>query len=431
MVKSTTGRFSERVLSLAVTGLGNVESGRTLDDVVDDVRSDPVGSVVADILFKYYRRKGVVDYLLSMALSSIDAGKLPARTRRLAVVVMVQSLFQTGVPPESAANVAVGFLRRKAGGRTAGFLNAILRTALSMDLERTLADAPECVAACVPELFLQRWSEAGGSRAKLLLEARQLIEAQPPLAFRVVGNSISDAELADAGCSRLSVPGISGEFHFYHTCQPFVFFKRGWVDDGRARVQDPATALPIALLEGADVANWKNGLVLDLCSAPGGKTLRLAELLNKSACLVACDISKRRMNRLLVNLDTADTNVCCVVSSALAPPFLPESADLVILDVPCSNTGVFRRRPDVLWNFSERKLAELTMLQKAILDAAANLIKHGGVVLYSTCSLEAEENEECVKNFVNLHPEFRKVSDQLLFPTSHNDGAYAAVLLRD
>jgi 16S rRNA (cytosine967-C5)-methyltransferase len=162
-------------------------------------------------------------------------------------------------------------------------------------------------------------------------------------------------------------------------------------------VQDPAAGLVVryaAVPPGARVA--------DLCAAPGGKALALAET---AGYLAAADLGFGRLARLRENLRRLEgLPVGLVVADARQPPFRP--VDAVLIDVPCTGTGTFRRHPDGRWRLGPEDLESLVRLQREILEAAASVVRPGGLLIYSTCSLEPEENEEQVDAFLNEHPEF-------------------------
>jgi 16S rRNA (cytosine967-C5)-methyltransferase len=204
-----------------------------------------------------------------------------------------------------------------------------------------------------------------------------------------------------------------------------------------AVVQDPAAALVVryaAVPEGATV--------LDLCAAPGGKALGLAE---RAGHVAAADLSRRRMRRVSENAERVGWGgrIGAVVADARHPPF--RATDVVLLDAPCTGTGTFRRHPDGRWRITPLDLAALVVLQDELLDAAAGLVRPGGVLVYSTCSLEPEENEERMEGFLAKHPgwtvdpEPGAVDASLLdgagrlcvLPQRHGvDGAFAARLRR-
>ena len=210
-------------------------------------------------------------------------------------------------------------------------------------------------------------------------------------------------------------------------------------------VQDPGTRLAVALLD-----PQPGERILDACAAPGGKTVQLAR---RGADVTACEVNPRRRARLEENLrrlKLADVKVVESLTPETAPRppassphpsslfprpssffLLPSSFPKVLVDAPCSNTGVFRRRPDARWNWNAEKLAELVRLQAEILDAAAAHVAPGGTLVYSTCSNEPEENGVQVAAFLKRHPDFtlRETSEAVPFETGH-DGSFAAAHVR-
>ena len=189
-------------------------------------------------------------------------------------------------------------------------------------------------------------------------------------------------------------------------------------------IQDPSTLLAPALLQAQPGES-----VADLCAAPGGKAILLAEALRGQGALHCFDRAAAKLDRLRSNL-AAFHNVTVAEADAATAVLPAASMDAVLLDVPCTNTGVIRRRPDVRWSFSNAKLQELAALQKAILNAAAQAVKPGGRLVYSTCSLEPEENHLQVEAFLASHPEFNCRAQRLIVPTLAHDGAFAALLIK-
>ena len=189
--------------------------------------------------------------------------------------------------------------------------------------------------------------------------------------------------------------------------------------DGDFIVQDPGTRLAIELLDPRP-----DERILDACAAPGGKTVQIAW---RGASVVACEVNPKRRRRLEENLARLKLGVEVI-------PELPASQtfDKVLVDAPCSNTGVLRRRPDARWNWNEEKLAALVKLQAEILDACASRVASGGALVYSTCSNEPEENEAQVTAFLARHPDFSLEESRESIPfDSGTDGAFAARLRRN
>ncbi|WDE96177.1 RsmB/NOP family class I SAM-dependent RNA methyltransferase [Lentisphaera profundi] len=186
-------------------------------------------------------------------------------------------------------------------------------------------------------------------------------------------------------------------------------------------IQDPATSLCISLLN-----PQKNEIIADLCSAPGGKTLMIAQLLEDTGQVFASDISEKRLEKLRENL-AHQKNVTVQCLDARESEWT-NKFDAILLDVPCSNTGVLRRKPDARWSFSSKKMNELIKLQNEILVQASKMLKPGGRICYSTCSIEDEENSLQVKQFLDQHPQFELSESKQLYPCAQHDGAFAAVL---
>jgi len=196
-------------------------------------------------------------------------------------------------------------------------------------------------------------------------------------------------------------------------------------DDGLFGVQD------LTAMRAASALNpqpgWK---VLDLCAAPGGKTTHLAELMHNSGRIVACDIVPQRLDTVMAlckRLGITIVEPALVVDGSDAPagPF-----DAVLADVPCSNTGVLARRPEVRWRLEPHELPHLIELQKRLLNVALDRVKPGGVVLYSTCSIEPEENRGVVQTILRERPDAELEADHISIPGLPADGGYWARLRR-
>ncbi|MFH1475992.1 MAG: 16S rRNA (cytosine(967)-C(5))-methyltransferase RsmB [Verrucomicrobiota bacterium] len=197
--------------------------------------------------------------------------------------------------------------------------------------------------------------------------------------------------------------------------------------EGHFMVIDPAAIQAVDLLDPRPGDH-----VLDACSAPGGKTALIAERMRCKGRLVAMDLRADRLPRLRANLERLGCSAFVKVAQGDARRLRPESFgrfDRILLDVPCSNTGVIRRKPDVRWRFSKAGLTRLGATQRELLERMAGLVKRGGCIVYSTCSLEPEENEAIIFAWLKTHPEFcLRHAYQCFPPDSLTDGAYAASL---
>jgi len=183
-------------------------------------------------------------------------------------------------------------------------------------------------------------------------------------------------------------------------------FRQGWLE-----VQDEGSQL-VALMVGA-----KKGMqVVDFCAGAGGKTLALAAEMENSGHLVACDVHSKRLNRAKVRLKRAGVvNTERRQLESTFDKWVKKSRgkfDRVLIDAPCSGTGTWRRNPDSKWSKDETDLAELVQLQKEILDSASRLVKSGGRLIYATCSLLPEENEDQIERFLSSNTAFKRLSAQ-------------------
>ena len=314
------------------------------------------------------------------------------------------------LPPPVAVSVMVDEAKRHFAPAEANFLNAVARRILrsfptAEDLAKHYREAPPWVQCELPKVLFERWKAAHGE--EWVREQAALLQRPAAVTAR------------KKGC----FAGMTSVWPVEVT--KFVTAAEAEFDPKEYYLQDAST-LMAPLMLGANPGET----IADLCAAPGGKSLILAELLNSKGVIYCCDASEARLSRLRENL-LGFTNVQIEKQNAERPKLPPGSLDGLLLDVPCSNTGVIRRRPDVRWNFAEAELQRLTAEQWRILEGGAGLVKPGGRLVYSTCSIEPEENAQQVRRFLKRHPEFLLVIEEQLYPTAEHDGAYAARLRKN
>lgn len=198
---------------------------------------------------------------------------------------------------------------------------------------------------------------------------------------------------------------------------------------GQVYVADPSTRHCIRLL-----APQQGERILDACAAPGGKSAAIIAATMGHVQLVATDSEQHRLPSLQENLQRAGGEDVTVAMHDWTHPCPPEwlgSFDAVLLDVPCSNSGVLQRRVDARWRLQEKEIARLAGLQSLILEQAAAAVRPGGRLVYSTCSIDRQEDREVVESFLAEHSEFSLVEDYLALPhIEQADGAYAALMIR-
>lgn len=394
------------ILDAAVEGLTLwEEKNRSLDDYLAfDLRRPELRRSVGNLLGAFFRRKRVID----SAIRHHTERPPHDEARRVLEIALAQCLFQTGAPREVMVFLAVEKARRELGVGTGNFVNAVLRKVLAEPPEIT--DDPKSV---LPFELWQRWKKLMPRRIKDM--ARTFLEI-PPTVCRACGDFVPQMEELKFD--------FAGGCHFYKVEKPGELLASAEFAAGMFYMQDPATALAPSMLELAGDES-----ICDLCAAPGGKALMIAERLNKTGSITMYDRSGVRQKLTRENFSRRRLEAQYRIEIADAQD-AHGTFDAVLCDVPCSNTGVFRRRPDALWRQSAEHLAGLVKLQHGILDAAAKLVKPGGRLVYSTCSIEPEENGLQAAAFAERHPEFKLEKQRQLYPENEHDGAYAALLIK-
>jgi 16S rRNA (cytosine967-C5)-methyltransferase len=349
-----------------------------------------------ELVYGTFRLRGRLDHILERRVRS----GLPSLQPDVLDVLRLgayQLLEMGSVPPYAAVSQSVELTRVAGAPRAAGLVNGVLN---AVQRERDSLGLPDPAMEPVQHLvtwgshprwlverWLERWSPA---------EVAQLVEAnnsRPDLYLRPVGIDAGEAlrRLAAAG---IEATRVAFSPRSIRVAPPATAAQA--LAAVPAVVQDPAATLVVDF-----AAAPAGSTVLDLCAAPGGKAVGLADA---GAFVAAADLSLRRLARVRENADRLHRPLGLVQADGRFPPFRP--ADLVLLDAPCTGTGTLRRHPDGRWIVDESRLTALVHLQRELLEAAAGLVKPGGHLVYSTCSLEPEENEEQVRAFLASHPGF-------------------------
>lgn len=348
--------------------------------------------------------------------------KRPPRSR-LKAILMVSAFDLLSSDPERAPAVvsyAVDQAKSMVSAHEVKLVNAVLRK-LPSTLRALQESAPLDIRYSHPKWLVDRWLHSWGEEATgKLLEWNQAI---PDVFVRWRGRGEVPLELLEPtdwqGVYRLRNETVWEELLPY-------------LAEGKVYIQDPGTRLAPGLL-----AVKPGETVLDLCAAPGGKTMLLVDALgdDASGLLVAVDKPGKRLEQLDENLRKLDTGTGPEVR-LLGEDILTLAAesvgqfDAVLLDAPCSNTGVIRRRPDAKWRLQPESIMASAELQLKLLRNAARLVKKGGRLVYSTCSVEPEENEGVVRRFLEENPEFTLVEGRVYFPWECGHDGAGAFLLR-
>ncbi len=407
------------IFKTALDGLELWDKGVKLDSFLEENRdASKYRKSLSSLLYTYFRNRALIEFAVAKFAKDVNP-----KFMRVLSIAITEAWYHTGIPKEIAANLAVDYARRRYGAKPAGFINAVLRKAAHLNPASLEEEAPEQVRLNLPQMLAERWKKQYPEAE--IAKFAKILRGKPPFTFRTV-KAIPQEEIDGAGCSEVSTGFDLSPFKFYKTGNPDAIFKRNWLEEGMIYVQDPVTVLSALVL-----APKKGETVADLCSAPGGKSLALAELMGGEGMIIAADSSFDRHRKTAENFAKAGYgNLNIVVSSAGNSSFRTAGFDAVLLDVPCSNTGVGRHKPDALWRFSDRKIKELVCEQRKILDGASCLVKPGGRMVYSTCSIEKEENGTQVAKFVSENKDFSLKFEKQILPAENNDGAYVALLER-
>ncbi|MGH8020737.1 MAG: RsmB/NOP family class I SAM-dependent RNA methyltransferase [Opitutaceae bacterium] len=345
------------------------------------------------LLYGTVRHLGLLDAVLATHLAKTPRPMLRA--------VLLAGAFELMEHAENAPVIVhhwVGVARQSTSAGEARLVNAVLRrmpAALAVVTEsRSREPAALALRFSHPEWLVRRWIERFGEEATLALLGW---DQQPaPVHARVVDDAQVRGTLPD----------------FFHETRWPGFYRLERLDwpvveamltDGRVYIQDPATAIAPGLL-----APSAGETLLDVCAAPGGKTFQLAEKVGPGGRVIAIDLKGARLERLRRNLAARShlpvtvfgADATTLTTDQLAGAELPIEFDAALVDAPCSNTGVLQHRVDVKTRLQPSDLDGLARLQLAILQRTAALVRAGGRLVYSTCSLEKEENEDVVAVFL-------------------------------
>lgn len=385
------------------------------------IPDSPDRAFITDLVYTTVRRKRSLAWALEKFLKKMPKGE----TEAALLVGACQLLFMPDVADYAAVNETVE-AAKMTSQQTAGLVNGVLRN-LQRQREQVLvelASQPIGIRASHPDALVTRWSHRFGPEETLALCERNNEPSDTWLAYppRQGAEAVGQQEDGETfkklahGMRVEEVPGYA---------------------EGAFIVQDPGTAAAIDLLD------VRPGLrVLDACAAPGGKTVQIAWRMGVPGKndlrhrLVALDLHEDRIALIHANLARTRQNWVTVHQGDLTMPASPALAalgpfDRILLDAPCSNSGVLRRRPDARWRWTTRRMKQLAATQALLLENALALLAPGGRLVYSTCSLEHEENRRQITVLRRTHPEIVCSGVIERIPTrSNTDGAFACALDR-
>jgi 16S rRNA (cytosine967-C5)-methyltransferase len=397
-----------------------------------------------ELVYGVVRWQATLDWLI--------ARKTPGRIQK----PMLQNVLRLGlyqifwldrIPNHAAVNETVEQARHAGFGPQSGFVNAILRGYLrELDATRLqlaeLKTTQPAIGYSHPEWLLERWQKRWDPHS-----ATQLMDwnnAPPKIYARINTLKVDPGKLLE---------------QWRDENVEYDFLRRDWFEEnlifelkahpplmkvpsfqqGLFYVQDPSTLLAVQ-----ELGPQPGETILDLCAAPGGKLTYIAQLMRNEGRLIAYDTAPERLKLVEENcarLGVQISNFQSPISKASEKPGASQGNwkleignwryDRILVDAPCSNTGVMRRRVDLRWRIRPEEIGRLRVAQIDLLRRAALLLKPGGTLVYSTCSLEPEENREVVEQFLREESKFKLERERALFPFKDGvDGAYVARLVR-
>lgn len=405
---------------LALNALNRWRNGAEFaDTIVADIftRTSLGSSDRAFFLELYY---GVLRglSLLDFWIARLRSESVDPKTRDILRLGLYQILLL-----ESAAHAAVFETVELARPGVRSVINAILRRALREkdSLIKAAGDQPLPIRFSIPPFLIEKWSRQ--FNAADLMKLCQWNNRPPPVYARInqLRTTLSEFLLRYPG----SAP-LPGTRNFVRLLEPGAVPEAG---DGY--IQDPSTAYACEMLQPAP-----GETVLDACAAPGGKGAYLAEMMENLGALVVADRDATRLKRLRENFVRLGVTNARLLHADWVNPDSERTAgmqtrwfDKILVDAPCSNTGVLRRRVDLRWRLRADDFYRMPQQQLAILRTVTPLLKPGGWLVYSTCSLEPEENKQVIDKFLSERPDFRLTNQEESFPFRDGiDGAFAARL---
>lgn len=402
-------------------------------DAAFQALSDPDRRLVQEMVFGVLRHRASLDWLIDRRLK----GRPPRPVvRDLLRLGLYQVFHLDRVPPHAAVHETVAAARRLAAPGEAGLVNALLRGYLR-ELEparrdlAVLRESHPALAGSHPDWLVERWRQrwpdpvapGGVPGWQALIDW----DNSPPPTFARVNHLRTDT------------PGLLARWQAEGV--EFEQFTADWIPAGlvfRLRRHPPLGALPSfrsggfylqdpsTLLAVTWLGAGRGDRILDLCAAPGGKATCLAQFLGNEGTVVAHDTHPGRLARVAENARRLGASAVVVTPPADLPP-AASGFDRVLVDAPCSNTGVLRRRLEARWRLQPGEIPRLAAEQGRLLDQGAAHVKPGGTLVYSTCSLEPEENTAVASAFAGRHPEFVEEGSRELWPFREGvDGAFVA-----
>ena len=406
--------------------------------------NDKDKALVTEIVYGTLKYKYTIDKILS---SFIKKGfeKVDSFVLNILRISIYQIRFLDKIPNFAVVSEAVNLTKKMSNVGAAQFVNGVLRNYLRGDTEVYYNEKNNIERLCfeysftkaLVKLFIRQY---GIESAEKILSG---LNQKPDVTVRVNTLKLTYEEIWE----KLIENGYNIEKGY--ACSEAIRIIKGkniennlLFNEGSITVQDESamfTALSMDLLPNLEV--------LDLCSAPGGKTTHIAEIMRNTGHIFAFDLHENKLSLIKQNLNRIGivNTTCDVMDATIYDPSLLQSADRVLIDVPCSGLGIIRKKPEIKWSKHIKDIENIIHTQRKIMENASKYVKKGGVLVYSTCTLNKEENESNIEWFLESHSEFKiepvfygefdniNYSDKgyvTIFPNEYMDGFFIAKIIK-
>ncbi|MGG7475453.1 16S rRNA (cytosine(967)-C(5))-methyltransferase RsmB [Providencia sp. R1] len=417
--------------SIAATAIFQVlDNGQSLSTVLPDLQrniNDKDKALLQEICFGVLRYLPKLEWFISQLMEKPLTGK--QRTLHYLIMVGIYQLLYTRIPPHAALAETVDGAVALKKPQLKGLINGVLRSFQRQQVQLEERIANNTSQYLHPSWLLKRLQTAYPEDWQSIIEANN---QRPPMWLRVNSQHHTAAQYLNL----LEQSEITAHLHPSHPNairldEPTAVSRLPGFEDGWSTVQDVSAQGCAELLEP------QNGeSILDLCAAPGGKTTHILELAPR-ANVIAVDIDEYRLKRVKENLIRLKQHAVVIQGDGTQPEkwAKDQQFDRILLDAPCSATGVIRRHPDIKWLRRDSDINELAQLQAQILEAIWPYLKPGGTLLYATCSIMPEENGKQIQNFLSKHNDASLNDEtdaglQVLPSTNGGDGFFYARLVK-
>ncbi len=336
-------------------------------------------------------RRLTLDYVINQ-VSSVRVNKMKPLIRNLMRMSVYQMMYMEQVPVSAVCNEAVKLAKKRHFNNLSGFVNGVLRNISRQLQDMKLPDdysvkysMPQEVINILAESFER---ETVGKILESFLKEKD-ISAMTNIVKTdkdTLAKSLSEQGIGVKDAPYVENAMIISGFNYLDDITEF--------NDGMFQIQDISS-----MLAGVIAAPKENDKVIDVCAAPGGKSIFVALSMKGTGCVISRDVSDRKTEQIRENAERLGLDNIAVqtVDATLHIAQDEESADIVLADLPCSGLGIIGRKPDIKYNVTKEKIAGIVALQREILDSVCSYVKHGGYIVYSTCTLNPKENEENVR----------------------------------